>query len=135
MAIVLTQDGRRGILGLLLPWLAGLEYHLFGNDYVPVIGSTPVDFDPPLFSGYAFKRPVNWSGAFLDDLHDAVTTAETLTWTVAASSPGVVVWGYWVRDRFGYCLYAERNPAGATPMSTIGDTFPLQPLFAAGALC
>jgi len=135
MAIVVTVDGRRAVAGLLRTWLAGLKYSLFVNDYVPTATSPLSDFSQATFSGFVRRTPKNWRGPGLDPSNNAVMKADPLNWTVGAGGGIDLVYGYFVVDTHGYCVYAERNVAGPVPMNVVGATFTVFPLFAAGALC
>lgn len=122
-------------MGYLIAWLNTLEYRAFSNDYVPEILSIRTDFTEPTFAGYRPIKPKNWSGVFLNANANAQVNADPIRWVVDATAGADVIWGYFVVDPYGYVVYAERNPAGATSMQLAGQTFPMIPRFEAGTLC
>lgn len=136
MAIVLSEDGRRGVLGVLRQfWLPTLTYRLFSNDYVPTILSVPSDFTSPTFDFYLPQLPKNWTGVYTSPEATARTTADPLIWMVGPMGGADTIYGYWVTDSFGYVVFSERNPAGGLPMILPGARYPILPRFDVGTLC
>jgi hypothetical protein len=135
VAIVLSNDGRRGSLGYLLPWLRGLKLRLYVNNVIPLVSFVRSDFVEATFDTYAALLLNNWGAVYLNGLGDAQVDAPLKVFTVGAGGGSDTVYGYYVTDGFGYAIWGERVPGGGVPMILPGSTFPIIPRFAAGALC
>lgn len=135
MAIVTSEDGRRGILGILIAWLNTLTINLYTNDFTPEILSVPTDFDVPTYDQYAPIKLANWAGVYWSEQGTARTQADPVVFRVGPLGGLDTIYGYWVTDQFGHFVWGERNPAGPLPMMRAGERYPINPRYDIGTLC
>jgi hypothetical protein len=133
--LVVTLNGRRGLLATVLPRFQGFSCILFTNDYTPQINAVLTDFIQPTWSGYGAIPLNQWSVPFIDVSNNAETDHPPVIFARSDSGSPVTVYGYAVIDAHGYVWWAERHPRGAQLVSGSGGTYPVYPRFFCGGLC
>lgn len=136
MAIVVTEDGRKAVLGAaVFTMFPGLRLGLFANDYTPVILSVTGDFVEPTFDNYARKLIVNFGGMIFTAGATARVQADPVIFTVGGLGGVDTIYGYFVVDSFNRCVWAERDPRGPIAMGPVGAKYTVIPRFEIGTLC
>lgn len=135
MAIVWTTNGRRGVVGLLVPWLSSLTLRLFTDPSTLSPQLTTSDFVEATFSGYAPVVLGAWSGNFLNGNDQGEVDEAIHEFRVSSVGPLELVYGYFVTDQHGYTIFAELHPAGPVEMELPGQRFSVKPRVMCGELC
>lgn len=113
--IVILNDGAPLLLyqlfGLDTGYSTGMEIGLFQNDYTPVATSTPGNFTPADFTGYApvVLNPANWPYPSIVADHPEMTydAPGGIEWTNTGASQ--TIYGFFVYNNdIGNYLFAER---------------------------
>lgn len=104
-----------------------LTLKLFVNDYTPLVTSEAIDFVEATFDGYAPQATTLWSLAFINASNQAESTEAVRVFIRATTGVAETVYGYYLVDGAGDLVFAERNPAGGTPIATAGDTYAVLP--------
>ena len=132
MSLVVCQDGDKLILDSITAGIFFKNYvwHLYKNNYTPVVTSVLGDFTEADFDGYKSGLTVtSWTAAAISSSH-AVSTGNVLTWTKAAGATSNNIYGVYVSDSGGKTLcYAERDPSAPVSMSVTGATYSYTPSF------
>lgn len=128
--LVVTDSGLVVQLDLLrTAWETKYQVGLFQADVFPKITSTIVELLPCDFSGYVgLQTSFGWSGAVVDGTRSN-TLANALTWTHDGGPITNFVYGYYIVDKKGFLMWAERFCPGPVWMDRPGRSVRVRPAF------
>lgn len=119
MPIVLANISKAKLLQQKIPYLNGLQLHLFVNNITPDGTFNVAAFQEPTDGGYhPVSPPLNFQPAYLNGQAKGETDGLPITWTFTFSTGAFVVYGYFLTDQAnGNLVYSER---ATTPFSVTG---------------
>lgn len=135
MALVTSYDGRRGLLGMLLPYLRTLTIRLYTAPIYPHVERPTSAYTQASFVGYEPLDLDSWGAVYLTDVGEARVDHDRVQWRCTETGGDDVVYGYYVTDPDGRWLWAERDERGGQEVRVYGTIYSVVPSVSLGALC
>lgn len=128
--LFLNDDGLMEQLDLMSArWEKVYRMGLFKNDWTFAAGDTILQVDECDFDGYVglqFTR--HWTPAVMQGPR-AITTADLLTWIHSGGPVANLVYGYFVVNKAGDLMWAERFCRNPLLMDSIGQRVRVEPVY------
>jgi hypothetical protein len=123
--LILANTAKPRLLRYKRPYLNSCTIRLFQNEWTPAGGDAASDYVEASFVGYS-AQPLNDFGlSYLNGSGQGQMNSCAHVWRQGVATPANLIYGYYVTDRAGWLVFAERRAGPPVEMAAVGAEYSL----------